>query len=248
MVAAILFGRGGSKTVKNKNIYPILGRPLMEYPILAAQNSKYIDKIYLSTDSEDIMSVGRTHGIKIIERPDYLATDAALLSDAIIHGYNYVKEDLGSEPEMVALLLCNAATIMAGTIDEAVEILLKDERKEIDSVVTVDQKDQFGPIRAKKIENGLLVPLLDLEIFSDVEDVSDRKCMGSVYFIDASLWLCRSRCMDLDYGIPPFKWIGKKTVPIVQQGGLDVDVEEDLVLTEQWLKKRGFTETKTPYE
>ena len=46
MIAALLIGRGGSTGLPKKNVKPILGRPLMTYPILAAKNSKFCDKIF----------------------------------------------------------------------------------------------------------------------------------------------------------------------------------------------------------
>lgn len=247
MIVALLCGRGSSKGVKNKNIYPILGRPLMVYPLMAAKNSRYIEYIYLSTDSEQIKAVGKEYSVRIVHRPDYLATDDALLEDALVHGYNYIKHDLKKDPEIIVILLCNAATITSDVIDKGIEILLKDADKDIDSCVTVALRNQFNPIRAKKIVDGYLEPLMNLDLFEDVEDVCDRKCMGDVYFCDASLWVIRNRCMNIEHGIVPYRWMGRKTIPLIQEGGLDVDAKEDLVVTEFWLKKHGFTDTKTPY-
>jgi len=51
MIIAILIGRDGSVGIPKKNVYPILNRPLMSYPLLAAQNSKFVDEVYVSTDS-----------------------------------------------------------------------------------------------------------------------------------------------------------------------------------------------------
>ena len=94
MIAALLIGRGGSTGLPKKNVKPILGRPLMTYPILAAKNSKYCDKIFLSTDDEEIKKIGKSFNLELINRPDYLATKEALAEDAYIHGYNEVKKSL----------------------------------------------------------------------------------------------------------------------------------------------------------
>ena len=95
MIATLILGRGGSAGLPGKNIMPILKRPLMSYPLMAAKNSKYCDKIYLSTDDDDIRRVGESFGVINIERPDYLATKEALAEDAYIHGYNEIKKALG---------------------------------------------------------------------------------------------------------------------------------------------------------
>ena len=59
MILALLIGRGGSVGLPNKNILPILGRPMMAYPLLAAKSSKNVNEIYLSTDSKKIINVGK---------------------------------------------------------------------------------------------------------------------------------------------------------------------------------------------
>jgi CMP-N-acetylneuraminic acid synthetase len=87
MITALLLGRGGSKGVPGKNNMNILGRPLMEYPIIAAKNSKYIECVFLSTEDEAIKTIGREHRLEIIDRPKELSTDEALVEDVIVHGY-----------------------------------------------------------------------------------------------------------------------------------------------------------------
>ena len=86
-VTALLLGRGGSTGFPGKNLYPVLGRPLVAYPMLAASESKCVDRLYVSTDSEEIMSVGRQYGAEIIVRPPELCTPTALGEDSFAHGY-----------------------------------------------------------------------------------------------------------------------------------------------------------------
>ena len=59
MIVSLIIGRGGSTGLPGKNTMNILGRPLMTYPIMAAKNSKYCNKIFLSTDSEEIKQIGK---------------------------------------------------------------------------------------------------------------------------------------------------------------------------------------------
>ena len=245
MIAALICGRKGSKGIRNKNIYPILGRPLAWYPLQAALHSKYINKVYLSTDSERISELGNKHGATTIQRPRSLTTDKALLEDVLQHGYSYIKKDLGLDPEMLVILLCNAATVSARNIDKGIELLRR--HKKADSVSTVILLNQYTPVRAKKIVNGRLIPAIDARKLN-LKVSCDRKCMGDIYFCDASLWIIRPRCMDFKLGQPPFPWMGRNILPIVQQGGLDVDDELGIHITEAWLKRHGFNEKKTPYK
>ncbi|SNB47002.1 cytidylyltransferase domain-containing protein [Geobacter sp. DSM 9736] len=243
MIVTMLSGRKGSKGVPNKNVFPMLGRPLFWYPLQAAKHSKHIERIFISTDSDEISDAGRIEGATVIQRPPELATDEALLEDVLLHGFQQVSDHLGEPPEMFVILLCNAATIRAETIDRAIEMLR--ENPDADSVATVALMNQYGPVRAKKIVNGLMEPAVDMSQFKDLS--CDRKCLGDIFFCDASLWVLRPQCMDYSQGQPPFRWMGKNILPLVQQGGLDVDDELGLILTEYWLRKNGFSETSTPY-
>ena len=51
-VLALIPARGGSKGIKDKNITPLCGKPLIAYSVLAAKESRYIDDVVVTTDSE----------------------------------------------------------------------------------------------------------------------------------------------------------------------------------------------------
>ena len=59
-ILAIIPARGGSKGIKNKNIVNFCGKPLIYWTIKAAQNSKLIDKLIVSTDSKKIRDLFQT--------------------------------------------------------------------------------------------------------------------------------------------------------------------------------------------
>ncbi|MHC9543660.1 MAG: cytidylyltransferase [Vulcanimicrobiota bacterium] len=248
MIAAILLGREGSVGFPGKNLYPVLGRALMEYPLLAAMKSKMVNKVYISTDSIKTKEIGKKNGISIIDRPAYLCTKEALGEDAYVHGYEYIKNDNKESIEFMVLLFCNAPCVLPEHIDEAVEVLRKN--KDYDSAVTVSCYNMFSPIRARKIgEDGLLHPFIPFENYPEEMKINcDRDSQGDVYFADVCLSVVRPHCLEnLDYGILPQKWMGRKIYPIKQWGGLDVDFEWQIPQVEFWLKKHGFTENNTPY-
>jgi pseudaminic acid cytidylyltransferase len=62
MKIAVIPARGGSKRIKRKNIKLFYGKPMLAYAILAAKESKLFDHIIVSTDDEEIASIGRTWG------------------------------------------------------------------------------------------------------------------------------------------------------------------------------------------
>lgn len=248
-VYALLIGREGSVGFPGKNLYPVLGRPMMAYPLLAAINSKYVDEVYVSTDSPKIMEIAKNYGAKIIKRPPELCTKEALGEDVFVHGYKYIKDVLKRDIEIMVLLFCNAPTILASTIDKGVEVLRKN--KEIDSAVTVSIYNMWSPLRARRLgKDGFLHPFVPFETFGDPMDLNcDRDSQGDVYFADMSASIVRPRCLDnIKEGLLPQKWMGKKIYPLKQWGGCDVDYEWQMPGVEYWLKERGFTKGKTPYK
>ena len=92
MIVSLILGRGGSTGLPGKNVMSIYGRPLMSYPLMAATNSRYCNKIFLSTDDDDIKNIGEQFSVHHIKRPQYLSTKEALAEDAYIHGYNEIKK------------------------------------------------------------------------------------------------------------------------------------------------------------
>ena len=246
MIVALLIGRGGSTGFKGKNTSIILGRPMMVYPILAAKFSNNIEKVYLSSDSQEIIQIGLSLGCEIINRPPELATKDALAEDALKHGFGEISRRLGKEPELIALLGCNAPTISSALLDEGIEKL--QENQDYDSAAVASAYNMYSPLRAKKIApNGSLVPFYPPASFGNAS--CDRDSLGDIYYADGSGFVVRPYCFDYEeYGEIPFRWTGKNVYPIKQWGGLDIDYEWQVGQADYWLKKHGFTEEKTPYD
>ena len=244
MIPALLIGREGSVGFPGKNTYPVLGKPLMTYPLMAAKKAKHVDAVYISTDSSKIKAIGTEYGAEIIDRPPELCTKEALGEHAFVHGYQQIKLRSRSSIEFIVLLFCNAPTILPETIDAGVEILRK--HHEYDSAVTVSRYNMWSPLRARKIgEDGLLHPFVPFEVFGDPRTLNcDRDSQGDVWFADMSVSIVRPSCLEhLDDGLLPQKWMGRKIYPLKQWGGCDVDYEWQIPLIEFWLKKQGHTES-----
>lgn len=244
-VAALLLGRGGSTGFPGKNLYPVMGRPLMAYPLIAAQNSKYVDCTYVSTDSEEIMKVAREYGAEIIVRPAELCTPDALGEDAFRHGYYVIRDrlaEVGKTVEAIVLLFANAPTVTGELIDRGVEVLRADPL--LDSATTVSRYNMWSPLRARRLgDDGCLHPFVPLSAFDNLLNLTcDRNCQGDVYFADMSVSVVRPSCLErLEEGLPPQKWMGRRIAPIHSWGGCDVDYEWQIPGIEYWLIKHGYT-------
>ncbi len=79
--------RGGSKSIPNKNIKEIAGKPLCAWVLEAAVEAVSVDNVYVSTDSFEIEKVvhALNLGVHVIRRPAMYATDDATTEDVILH-------------------------------------------------------------------------------------------------------------------------------------------------------------------
>lgn len=252
MICAIMIGRATSTGFPGKNTYPVLGRALSEYPLLAAKHSRHVDKVFLSTDDQAIMAIGRAYGAAIIERPAYLATKEALGEDAYIHALKVIREKYLAEDEeleLLVLLMCNAATITSEIIDQGIEALRSNPG--YDSAVTVSCYNMWSPLRARKIgKDGLLHPFVPFETFGDSTTLNcDRDSQGDVWFADMDVSIVRPANLDnIHNGLLPQKWMGQNIYPLKQWGAGDIDYEWQLPGVIFRLQKLGFSEITTPYD
>lgn len=243
MIAALLIGREGSEGFPGKNLLNVLGRPLCEYPMIAAQETSSVDRVYVSTDSDQIREVASRRDCRLIERPSELASKEALGEDAYVHGYQVIRSELeqaGEELEMLVLLMCNAPTINASLIEEGIAKLRADS--EADSAVTVSVYNMWSPIRARRLnDEGYLDPYVPLELIEDLDTVTcDRDSQGNVYFADMGTSIVRPHCLEnIEEGILPQKWMGRKILPIHNWGGLDMDFAWQIGMLGFWLREHG---------
>ena len=240
MICALLIGREGSQGFPWKNLHPVLGRPLMAYPLMAARKARTVERIYLSTDSESIQRVGLQYGARILNRPPELATADALGEEVFAHGYRAIEKEAGPV-EALVLLFCNAPMVTGELIDQGVEVLRR--RPDVDSAVSVSRYNMWSPLRARRLNGGgFLQPFVPFKTFGDPSTLNcDRDSQGDVFYADMGVSVVRPRCLEnLQAGLLPQKWMGQKIHPLKQWGGLDVDFEWQLPQVEFWLKANGI--------
>lgn len=243
-VAALVCGRLDDGRFPGRNLFPLVGRPMMVYPILAAQHARLVDRVFVSTDAPAIERAARHWGADVIERPPTLAGPSATLEQILVHGYDAITKTLGEEPEALVVLLCNAPTVTGGLIDKGVEVLRQDEA--LDAVMSVSRRNEYHPRYVLHLgEGGLLQQPAGLaELPPSFEDA---------YFPDALLWVLRPRrLMDgLLRTVTPNCIVNcatQRVFPLIHEGYGDVDHIWQIPAVEDWLRRRGFSEEGTPYE
>ena len=148
-VIAVIPARGGSKTIPRKNVRPLGGRPLIAWSIELAKRVGEIDRVIVTTDDEEIRSVAIAYGAEVYRRPAKLATDEALVIDAL----RDLIATLKSEGEQEGIMVLLEPTSPLRTVDDirACLALIVDGGK--DSVATFKKAD-LNPHRAWRIREG----------------------------------------------------------------------------------------------
>ncbi|PIR92261.1 hypothetical protein COU01_02810 [Candidatus Falkowbacteria bacterium CG10_big_fil_rev_8_21_14_0_10_44_15] len=132
---AIIIARGGSKSIPRKNILPLNGKPLVAWPIELAKSVDRIDRVIVSTDDTEIMSIAKKYGAEVpFIRPYELANDEAETLPVLQHCVKYLEEVENYKAEIIVLLYPTAPLLKAGRVNEALDLF---EKSRCNSVVSV---------------------------------------------------------------------------------------------------------------
>ena len=231
-IVALLIGKANSTGMPGKNWMNVNGMPACEYGYIAGKSDPRISKHFVSTDSIEISEIGEKYNYKLIKRPSSLALPESLTEDALVHAHLKIKEDINYD--IMVLLFANNPAINRELLKEAITKL--ENNKEADSVFSVCKYNMFSPTRARKIENGEILPFIDLKHFEEVSSI--RSSQGDVYFCDLSIQVIRSRVFDnIETGNLPFKWQGKKSMPVYNNFGFDIDESWQKITIEHWISE-----------
>lgn len=134
-VLAIICARGGSKGVPKKNIKKIAGLPLIAWTIKVARSTKLIDKVCVSTDSDEIAKISRGFGADVpVLRPKSLANDKIAKLPALQHMIKFYEEKNEKYDLIVDLDPTNPLRIK-DDIDSGINGIVME--RNIDSVISV---------------------------------------------------------------------------------------------------------------
>jgi len=126
-VVAIIPARSGSKSLVDKNIKHLSGHPLIAYSIAAAKLSKKINRVIISTDSQEYADIAKQYGAEVpFIRPDKYSTDAATDKDFLVHSMNWFEENENSVPEYWVHLRPTTPLRSIEIIDNAINEIMQD--------------------------------------------------------------------------------------------------------------------------
>ena len=102
-VFAFIFARGGSKGLPRKNLLEINGLSLTRRAIKVAKQIDMVEKVFLSTDCQEIQKDGEIEGVEVINRPEELASDTASEWDAWKHAIDFAERKYGNFDVFISL-------------------------------------------------------------------------------------------------------------------------------------------------
>jgi CMP-N,N'-diacetyllegionaminic acid synthase len=231
-IVALMIGRGGS-SLKDKNILPVLGFPLLQWTAAAAIRSRHIGRYYVSSDCQKILDSASLMGYTGIVRPPALSGPSAQSCDAILHALEQIERD--GPPQIIVVQHANVGTITEAIIDACIDELLKDPN--LSAVVPCHEKPEYHPLRAKTITgDGLLTPYIPSDQFVS----ANRQDLPKALFFDHSIWALRVEAIrKMMHGQPPWPCMGNRIKPFITTGCLDVHSPEDIAETENWIRQNG---------
>lgn len=207
-VLAVIPARGGSKRIPDKNVKELFGKPLIVYSIEQAKGSKYIDRVIVSTDYENIRQVALKYGAEApFLRPADISGDKSTDLEAFTHTLNWLKENDSYEPDIIIQLRPTSPLRTIGQIDESLEEFIKNPNA--DSLRTVTRPEQHPYKMYRTNEKGFLEPLFVVDGQKDAFNLSEQmlpKCFKHVGYIDI-MWrktILEKKSMTGDNIVPFF--------------------------------------------
>lgn len=235
-IVALLTGRGNN-TLKDKNVLPVLGRPLCQYPAMAAKECSLITDFYVSSDDEKILKAAEEIGYKRIVRPAELALPTSQHVDAIVHALGVMKDE-GVIPDILVVILANNATTKTEWIEESIKNLLDNDK--LSASCPVMKEQDHHPYRCKCLrEDGCLGTWFD---FGDEKISTNRQDLPVNYVLCHNFWTLRlqNSIYSSEKGQQPWTFMGNNIKPIVVEESFDIHDMDDIIRTEKWLMSEGL--------
>lgn len=226
-VLAIIPARGGSKGLPGKNIKNLIDKPLIAWSIDQALGSKYVDKVYVSTESEAIAHVAKKYGALVpFYRPVELAQDSSSTSDVLLHFINILEKN-GDYYDYILLLEPTSPLRESSDIDEAFEKLLTNKKAK--SIVGVGLVESQHPSFCIKIDNSGFIQ-------SDNNfNVLRRQEIEPLYFYEGSIYIS-----EINTYKKKKNFYHKETIPHLfpKWKTFEIDDQIDFIIVEALLKNK----------
>ncbi len=210
-IIAIILARGGSKRLPGKNIKMLNKKPLITWSIEAAQKSKYIDKLIVSTDSQEISNISKNFGADVpFLRPKNISQDITTSEDTLLHVLKWIKDNEEKKYDYFILLQPTSPLRTAKHIDEA--ITLFDANKDADTLVSIT-KNSKNPYWLQKINKKGYIQ----QYFKPANNLSELYIPNGAIFIGKAQEFIKTK-----------KLYTSKTIGYTMDKMVSIDIDNEL--------------------
>ncbi|WP_027327686.1 cytidylyltransferase domain-containing protein [Helicobacter pametensis] len=227
---AIIPARSGSKGLPDKNIKDLCGHPLMAWSIKAGLGSKYIDRVVVSTDSQEYADIAKSYGAEApFLRPKELSLDTSTTFDSIKHTIDFYQNELNQIFDYIVLLEPTSPLRETEDIDNAIITLISNQKAS--SLVSVCKSESQNPAFLVRLTNhSQLIEGYINKSFTPIR----RQDIEDFYFFDGTIYVSETNSLlqhqnfyhknTMGYVVPKWK-------------SLEVDDEDDFLMIEAMMKK-----------
>jgi N-acylneuraminate cytidylyltransferase len=226
-VISVIPARGGSKSVPGKNIKTLGGKPLLAWSIETAKRTPEVDRIIVSTDDADIRAVALDFGAEVYTRPADLATDEALVIDALRDLHNTLKLN-GESADVMVLLEPTCPFRIAADVQDCLVALADGP---LDAVATF-KPAELNPHRAWSIQDGYPAPFIQ-----GVDPWQPRQKLPSAYQLNGAVYAFDISKMPAGTNSLLFGRTGAVIMP--DERSIDIDHAMDFAMAEMMLESRS---------
>jgi CMP-N,N'-diacetyllegionaminic acid synthase len=220
--------RGGSKGIPRKNLAPLGDRPLVQYTIEAARDSRRLDRVVLSSDDAEIIALARSLGVEApFTRPAELATDAARSVDVVLHALDWLAHQEAYVPDAVVLLQPTCPFRDGHDVDAAIAAYETAGGETLLSVSPVLQH----PCEMVRVRDGRPEPAVP-----HPAPGAGRHALPAFYFIDGAIYIATPGFLR---GRRQFHDDTSAVHVIERSHGFDIDDPEQLELARALLLLRS---------
>ncbi len=184
-ILGIIPARGGSKGISKKNIKFLGENSLLYYSFQSAQKSVLLDKIILSSEDAEIISVANTLGLEVpFIRPENLALDTTSSIEVVQHAISFF-ENKGHFFDAICLLQPTSPFRELGFIDKAIEMFIEKNTDALISVLEVPQEYNPHWTFESNQNDTLLIATGEKEI------IKRRQDLPNAFFRDGSIYISK---------------------------------------------------------
>jgi len=250
-IYAVVPARAGSKGVKGKNIKDLCGKPLMGWQIENGLKSKYISRVFVSTDSEEYREIAIELGAEVpFLRPKEISHDTATDYELFDHFVKWMAEnEPDKQPSLLVQLRPTAPCLSVETVDAAIETFLAHESEDFDSLRSVIKTDHeaFNMYFLDPEHSSRLTPVIQESHHKDdpthripePQSVA-RQILPQIYWHNAYIDIMRPHVI-----LEQKCCMGKRCLAFLMSKEDTADIDTPEQWTDAEIKKRAQLESKS---